>query len=88
MDDLPISEAAVEAAVKAVRHELTEVEALTEYSDRGADEICEDVARNAIASYIQAEHFKLETQYPSVTEAVPVQRVVGEWKAVESEEEE
>jgi multidrug resistance efflux pump len=33
------------AAVKAVRHELDEVEALTEYSERGAREICEAVVR-------------------------------------------
>jgi hypothetical protein len=34
-----------EAAIKAVRHELNEVEALTEYSERGACEICEAVVR-------------------------------------------
>ena len=34
-----------EAAIKAVRHELNEVEALTEYSERGAREICEAVVR-------------------------------------------
>jgi hypothetical protein len=35
----------VAAAAKAVRHELNEVEALTEYSERGACEICEAVVR-------------------------------------------
>ena len=34
-----------EAAIKAVRHELNEVEAFTEYSERGACEICEAVVR-------------------------------------------
>jgi hypothetical protein len=39
----------VEAVSRAVRHELTEVEALTEYSERGASEICESVARASLA---------------------------------------
>ena len=33
------------AAVKAVHHELNEVEALTDFSERGAREICEAVVR-------------------------------------------
>lgn len=36
--------AVIELAARAVRHELDQVEALTDYSDRGADEICRDVA--------------------------------------------
>jgi len=39
----------VAAATKAVRHELNEVEALTDFSERGAAEICESVARAALA---------------------------------------
>jgi hypothetical protein len=37
-------------ATKAVRHELNEVEALTDYSPRGVDEICESVAREALTA--------------------------------------
>ena len=39
---------AVEAAANAVRRELDNVEALTDYSEREAMEICRDVARVAL----------------------------------------
>jgi hypothetical protein len=43
---------ALAAAVTAAYHELDNVEALTEYSDRGRSEICEDTAREAVAAYL------------------------------------
>jgi hypothetical protein len=50
-----------EAAIKAVRHELNEVEALTEYSERGACEICEAVVR------VVLEAMAPTGEHPSVT---------------------
>jgi hypothetical protein len=43
--DIELKPAQLEAAANAVRRELDNVEALTEYSERGACEICEAVVR-------------------------------------------
>jgi hypothetical protein len=49
----------ISTAAKAIRHELDEVEALTEYSERGAAEICESAAAAALAAAFFAPSFSI-----------------------------